>query len=273
MRYQRLLTKLASLPVLGATVHELMKRRVWTVEQGSGAGLKLRFPQNQDYVLGSSELPVQTEMAKHLSPGDVFYDVGANTGFFSLIAARIVGPQGHVCAFEPLAPNAAAIADNARLNAMTQLRVFEVAVGSEARQDELLVTEWDGGGALSRYPVGPSGSVSRTPVRVVPLDEFIPERGLPLPTFVKIDVEGAELEVIEGMTGTIARCRPVLLYEVDDGDRSRFARRWAELDERVRSLGYEIVRLENAYPDLKWNVGHSVALPAGGSDAVQRDRT
>jgi len=268
MTYQGLLTRLWSLPALRIPGRTLLHRRLWTVEQGPGAGLKLRFPQNSDYISGTSELPVQREIARRLQRGGVFYDVGANVGFFSLIAGRLVGDQGHVCAFEPQPRNAAAVAENARLNDMAHVKVFDVAVGSDTCRDELVMTEWDGGATLSKFPSGPAAPIDRIEVQVVSLDEFIPSRRLPPPTFVKIDVEGAELEVIEGMRRTIARCRPVLLYEIDDGDRAELGRRWAELDARVSSLGYEIVHLENAYPGLNWNVGHSIGLPAEAAPSV-----
>jgi FkbM family methyltransferase len=240
----------------------MLKSRVWTIEQGPGAGLKLRFPQNCDYISGTSEMPVQREIATRLQRGDVFYDIGANVGFFSLIASRLVGEVGHVVAFEPHPMNAATVIDNARLNGMDHVTVIDVAVGSENRRDELQVTDWDGGGTLSHYPVGKTTNLERTEVQVVSLDDCIPDRRLPLPTLIKIDVEGAEMEVIDGMAQTIAQCAPVLLYEIDDGDPSRFRKRWDEIDTRVRSLGYEVSRLESSYPNIAWHVGHSVALPA-----------
>ena len=79
---------------------------------------------------------------------------------------------------------------------------------------EFLMTEWDGGGSLSPAAVRPEESVSRRMVCVVPLDTYVVEQRLPAPTFVKIDVEGFELEVIDGMVSTIERCMPTLLYEV-----------------------------------------------------------
>jgi FkbM family methyltransferase len=259
---------MCSLPGLRRPGRAYLGRRTWTVEQGPGAGLKIRFPQNRDYITGSSEPPVQKEIARRLKPGDVFYDVGSNMGFFALIAGRLVGPQGHVCAFEPHPDNARAVSENARLNGLSHLRIFEVAAGNEARREQLTMTDWDGGAALARYPIGPSSSVTRTEVEVVTLDDFIVDRALPLPTFVKIDVEGAELEAIEGMRRTIERCKPVLLYEMDDADESDFNRRWAELDAAVTALGYQIHRLENAYPHIAWHVGHSLALPAAGPVAA-----
>ncbi len=258
---QRLLRRLLSLPVVRAPGRALLRRIVWTVERGTGAGLKLRGPQNLGYVTGDNELPVQQEIARQLKPGGVFYDIGANMGFFSLIAGRLAGPKGRVFAFEPHPLNASTVAENARLNGMTQLQVFPVAIGSCARRDVLQMTDWDGGATLSGYAVGPDQVITHTEVQVLSLDGLIADKALPLPTFVKIDVEGAEMEVIEGMTATIARCNPVLLFEVDDGNPNEFRRRWAELDARVSALGYRVRRLDNAYPGVNWNVGHSVAEP------------
>lgn len=268
MTYQSMLIRLGSLPWLHRSGRRFLKKKVWRVEGGAGDGLKLRFPQNRDFLTGTSELPVQREIARRLQLGDVFYDVGANIGFFSLIAGRLVGEKGCVCAFEPHPQNAATVRDNAKLNGLTNVRVFEVAVGQESRRDELIVTDWDGGGALSTSDLKPTKPIHRIPVQVVRLDEFIATARLPQPTFVKIDVEGLEMEVIRGMTETIARCKPVLLYEIDDGDKDEFQRRWAELDASVSNLGYDVHHIENAYPALNWNVGHSLALPRNSRSVI-----
>jgi FkbM family methyltransferase len=267
MTYQQFLLRLSSAPVVGKLLAPFIRRRPWTIEGGEGAGLQIKFPQNRDYVMGSSEGPVQQAMAKHLQQGDVFYDIGANMGFFSLIAAKLVGPTGFVNAFEPVAENAASIRENVQLNGFTNINTCEVAVGSTSGQAELLLTDWDGGSTLASSSVKPSEPVSRRNVRVVTLDDFIAEKNLRPPNFVKIDVEGLELEVLQGMTKTIETAKPILLYEVDDGDREKFLNRWDALDKHVESLGYEIIRLENSYANRVWNVGHSLAVPTPRSGA------
>jgi hypothetical protein len=93
------------------------------------------------------------------------------------------------------------------------------------------------------------------------LDDLIPAERLPKPNFVKIDVEGVEMEVIQGMSKTIAESRPVLLYEVDDGRKDSFHRRWKELDEYVAGFGYGINHLKSSYANSGWNVGHTLAVP------------
>ena len=259
--YQRILLRALSSRVLGTALERMLRRSVWEIEQGTGTGLKLRLPQNRDYILGLSEPPVQRALAEYLHPGDVFYDIGANVGFFSLLAARTVGPGGCVCAFEPVAANAESIRDNADLNDLRNLRVLEMAIGRSARVAEFLLTGWDGGGSLSEAAVRPSDVVSRVDVRVAALDDMIRAEGLPQPDLVKIDVEGAEMDVLAGMSATIRDRSPVLLYEVDDEDRAEFQRRWRELDSYVTGFGYEVRHLESSYPNERWQVGHSLAVP------------
>lgn len=261
MTYQRMLLRLLSNGPLGPLGRQWLRRRVWTIEDGKGAGLKLRFPQNLDYISGTSELPVQEALVQRLRSGEVFYDVGSNMGFFSLVAARQVGASGCAYAFEPVAENAAFVRENARLNHLENLKLFEVAVGRESGSAELLLTDWDGGASLSSSAVKPAEPVARRKVRMVALDDFVAAENLRMPSFVKIDVEGVELAVLQGMARTIAAAKPVLLYEVDDGNKKSFELRWKELDEFVSGLGYEIIHLGNSYPTLDWNVGHSLALP------------
>jgi len=234
----------------------------WTIEKGRCSGLRIRTPQNRDYVAGTSELPVQEALAQTLGPGDVFYDIGANVGFFSLLAARLVGNRGTVCAFEPVTENADAIRANAAINRFDRLiRVHEVAVGRSTATAELTIARWDGGGSLSPSAVRPEEALSRRMVSVVALDDYIGANGLRAPTVVKIDVEGLEMDVIDGMSSTIGRFMPTVLYEVDDATRTGLDRRWSELDARLAGLGYTVRRLQDSYPNRGWFVGHSVALP------------
>ena len=96
------------------------------VAEGEAAGLKLVTRSgDQNFARGTYEQPVQDAVASNLLPGDVFYDVGANIGFFSLIAARCVDVSGRVYAFEPVPRNAAAIVRNAKLNGFNRIEVLK----------------------------------------------------------------------------------------------------------------------------------------------------
>jgi FkbM family methyltransferase len=262
--FQRILIKLLASGALIALGRRLLRRRVWRIETGAAAGLKIGFPQNFDYILGSSEVPVQQCLLEHLVPGDVFYDVGANVGFFSLLAARRVGGTGAVYSFEPVSENAAAVRRNVSLNKLAGVGVFEVAVADKSGMGRLCLTNWDGGCSLAADGMTIPEAVEQRAVQTVALDDFIEFEQLRPPTVVKIDVEGAELGVLTGMLKLIVRFKPVLLYEVDDRDSSLFHRRWKDLDDFVEALGYKVTHLEKSYPNLKWHVGHSLAVPING---------
>src|SRR5436305_3159878 len=79
---------------------------------------------------GDLESSVQEAMIRHLGPGGVLYDVGANVGFFSLLAARIAGPAGFVYAFEPAPENVRAIEANTALNGFENITVIPKAVAA-----------------------------------------------------------------------------------------------------------------------------------------------
>lgn len=267
MTFQEGLLRLLSSRLLGDVGQRSLRGRLWTIERGEGAGLKVVYPQNHEYIRGSSERPVQNALATRLHSGDVFYDVGANVGFFSIIAARLVGSEGCVYSFEPVEENIRSIRENAKANKLENMRSFEVAVGRMSGNEDLLLTEWNGGASLSTSVVKPAVPVSTRNVRVVALDDFIQAQDLRAPTLVKIDVEGSELDVVQGMSRTIVTSRPILLYEIDDGNKNAFSRRWQELDQLVAGFGYRILHLEESYPTLRWNVGHSLAVPVESPDA------
>lgn len=261
MILQQILLRLATTRHLPAWGRRRLRQRPWTIQAGEASGLRIGFPQNLDFVTGLTELPMQRCIAEHLAAGDVFYDVGANVGFFSLLAARRVGASGAVYAFEPVAENAAAIRRNAALNGLTNLTVFELALDEVSRTGTLHVTRWDGGSTLTTASVAPLEPVEERAVRVVALDDLVAAEALRPPTFVKIDVEGAEMGALRGMLQTLRAARPGLVYEVDDGDRAAFLARRQAIDAFVAGLDYDVTHLPDSYANVAWQVGHSVAVP------------
>src|SRR6266540_171834 len=90
---------------------------------------------------GWLEVSVQEALRRLLAEGDVFYDLGANVGFFALLGARFVGPAGRVYAFEPVPESAEAARTNAELNGLLNVTVVQKAVGAAAGRDRLLLVE------------------------------------------------------------------------------------------------------------------------------------
>jgi FkbM family methyltransferase len=169
------------------------------VVAGPGKGLRLHLRgSNPGYLVGGSEPDVQRMVAR-LGPGDVLYDVGANIGFFSLIAAR---NGATAIAFEPSPTAATLLRRNARANQL-DIQLFTVAIG-EAPGHALLSADQH---LTAR--IGHHG----TPVRVVRLDDV---DDIPPPTLVKIDVEGFETHVLRGMTRILRTHNPLIICEIHD---------------------------------------------------------
>lgn len=218
---------------------------------------------NPAFLDGSYEAPVQDALADRLNTGDVFYDVGANIGFFSLLAASCVGPTGRVYAFEPVAANAALIRKSAALNAIAMIDVFEEAVGDLCGEETLLLARNIGGASLAS--VGPPPDMrGEEKVQVTTLDDAIVQRRLRPPSLVKIDVEGAEANVLAGMKQTLAQHHPILLLEFDDAEEAGLKQKSEVAEALLREANYTWSWLPDAYAEYSWCVGHCVAVPAEG---------
>jgi FkbM family methyltransferase len=175
-----------------------------------GLGKGLRFDATggyPGYLLGTSEPEEQALLGRLLKPGMVFYDIGANIGFYSTLAAGLVTATGRVCAFEPFPESARLCRKNALSNGFAQVTVVEAAVGAENARVTLSLGE---GSAMHKVAKGGPG----IEVPVVAIDSWRRETGAPAPQVVMIDVEGAEIEVMRGMLTTIKDSLPVLLVEV-----------------------------------------------------------
>ncbi len=136
-----------------------------------------------------------------LGPGDAVYDVGANIGIHSVFLAKRVGPGGRVISFEPDPAIADILEAHARLNGLDNITVVRLALGSREGLGDLFVDMRIGRGTTSLLKTE-GKSLSGT-ARVVRGDRIVAEMGLPVPRAMKIDVEGYEIEVIEGLRDTL----------------------------------------------------------------------
>jgi hypothetical protein len=101
-------------------------------------------------------------------------------------------------------------------------------------------------------------------VRLASIDDLVELEGLKPPSFVKIDVEGAELGVLEGMDRTAALHRPLILYEIDDAEVGPLQHKHAMCEQWLASRGYRVDEIPDSYADIKWLVKHYLATPLEG---------
>jgi FkbM family methyltransferase len=235
-------------------VTQPLREGVHTIEAGAGAGLVIDVAGSYvQYVTGTAEPDVQKALGELLQPGDVALDVGSNVGFFTLIMARLVGPSGTVVAVDPVPANARAVGKNARLNGFSNIRVCEVAATDRPGEVELLVSETS---AFSRVAglVRDDNVASCIVVEGRPLDDLIDGREVPVPSLVKIDIEGAEIAALRGLERSLRRHRPKVLCELH-GTNAEFVQLMERLDYAVSGVHGEDVRTAH------WNV-HALAVPA-----------
>lgn len=165
--------------------------RVMKVMQGPLRGMRwIAGASTHGCWLGSYELEKQRLIAGQVSPGSVFFDVGANVGFYTLLGSSEVGTSGRVISFEPLPLNIEYLERHIELNGLNNVTVIKAAVSDQAGEGQ-----FDEGQDNCMGKLSSSGTIK---VEMVALDDLIEQGKVPIPDFVKIDVEGAEYSVLEG---------------------------------------------------------------------------
>jgi FkbM family methyltransferase len=141
-------------------------------------------------------------LARLLRSGDVVWDVGAHHGFVTLCASRVVGATGQVHSFEPSALNREILGRHKRWNDARNVSIHRFALSDfDGRAD------FGGGGTSKTYSLGGGAET----VQVRRGDSIVAERICPAPTFVKIDVEGAEEGTLAGLLAVLPRDARLLI--------------------------------------------------------------
>jgi FkbM family methyltransferase len=177
-----------------------------------------------------------------LSPGAVVADVGANVGYYSLVAAPLVGSAGQVYAFEPMGAQFAQLCANVMRNSLRQVNLVNLALSDEVGEATITLEDENNTGSASLR--GGTGSAGSEKVQVSTLDHYFGSQPLQRLDVVKIDVEGFETAVLRGGEGTIGRFRPVVMIEVVDAIQKRAGSSRAEVYEWFDEHGYEPFAIE-----------------------------
>lgn len=177
-------------------------------------------------------------MAKNVKKNSVFYDIGASAGYFTILASHSVGRNGKVIAFEPNPLNISCLRRHIELNKLENVEVIEAAVSNVD-------------GMLAFDPVdsrigrlkGKLTSSGNLMVRSVRLDDLI-NSGLPIPNYMKLDIEGAEFDALDGAKRTLLHY-PVELFLSTHGNDIRL--RCMKL---LNELGYGAVPISGQKSEL-----------------------
>lgn len=155
---------------------------------------------------------VTRALQHYLRPGIVFLDIGANLGYFTLMAATTVGPMGRVIAFEPNPRNRELLTRSLAANDLTNVELYPFAVSDRREVVRLATGVHDSNGRVVAAGEGgaPTGSDPWL-IEAVPLDALLGD--LPRLDLIKMDIEGAEPKALQGMASLLRRHRPVIVTE------------------------------------------------------------
>jgi FkbM family methyltransferase len=186
------------------------------------------------FLYGTFEISETRLVQAFLRPGMTFIDVGANIGYYTLIAARIVGASGSVHAFEPNGEVRARLVHNVHLNNFDQVHVHREAVTGQSGEVRFYVSTWNENSGISSIIPG-SALGEPTVVPAVSLDDFVSRLPGQRADLLKMDIEGAELEAIGGGRQLLGSATaPALLFESFEVTR---------LLPTLEALGYHVRRI------------------------------
>jgi len=220
---------------------------------------------------GGYEGPEYSFVQRFLRKGMVALDIGANEGFYTLLAANCVGAKGCVIAFEPSPRERRRLRMNLLLNLLGNVLVEEVALAGQEGVMNLHVVHTRETGCNSLRPPAVQGPIRILPVAVTTVDHFLRRNSVERVDFVKMDVEGAELLALQGARNLFRTLpRPVLMIEVSDlrtipwGYGSREIVTWLtelgfDLYVPVRDGQLDLMRIEQIQNGSTWNV---LAVPS-----------
>ena len=192
------------------------EQRPRQILRGLAAGYRICVSpcDNLGYLLGTTEPHLQQVIRQYVAEGDTVYDIGANVGYVSLSLAKQVGPQGQVFAFEPIPQTFALLKNNVQLNHLDNIKTLNVAASDKSGETTIRIPESLSMSSMVWHRNDPSAIELQ--IETVRIDELVGAGNLPAPKFVKIDVEGAEALVVQGMRHTIAGSKPVLFLECSE---------------------------------------------------------
>jgi FkbM family methyltransferase len=223
--YQTRVGKLLRLPL-----KLIPKKSVWFIPFGFLFGKKWIFGSGvAGYAFGIYEKEEQILLGKLVKNGEIFFDIGANVGFYSLLAAKLIGVRGLVVAFEPDGDNFNFLKKHLEINHINNVKSFQLAVADVNNRGFFKKGESNAVGEL----VSECGEIL---VDVVSLDEFCVTENL-FPDFMKIDVEGAELKVLKGARTVLSKKRPTLVIATHSNQL------FVECREFLSNLGYFLEKI------------------------------
>jgi precorrin-6B methylase 2 len=205
-----------------------------TVKARLGNGMKMRVFWGQIVgtgilVNGFHETHTVRVVERVLKTGMTFIDVGANVGQYTLLASGLVGSRGSVHSFEPEPRAFRILEENVSLNRLTNVSLTQCAVAAASE---------------------PAQSVPR-----LSLDDYVRDRQIDRVDLIKIDIDGGELDVLQGARRLLSSTHPQLIVEFAESNQAPLGHSCAELADFLRQLGYDLFCIDSQgglFPYAPW---------------------
>jgi FkbM family methyltransferase len=194
------------------------------------------------------EKDVIADLLQTLDKTDVFYDIGANVGTYTCFAGQHLDEQ-NVVAYEPHPGNADRLRENVMMNGI-QADIRTVALSNETKSSKLTLSGRADEAGVGTHSLSTENDEETIDITLIRGDELTENGDIPTPNVVKIDVEGAEQLVIEGLSSTLEDNQCHTIYcEVHPDRITDFGGSVSELHELLESKGYAVSRFENRSPE------------------------
>jgi FkbM family methyltransferase len=215
------------------------------------------------YLLGDYEPQVTRVITDYCRAGMIAFDIGGHNGYFSMLIADLVGQQGKCIAFEPMPANQTCIMQAIEKNQYLNLQMEPIALGQSDGQASFFFHDNSLMGRLGHLvPSSDREEFGRFyNVQVRSVDSYVAENHFIRLDFMKIDIEGAEFELLRGASSTLHHFRPVLLIEIHT---------FAPVDiharpflDALQQYSYQVVDIETRRPVSinDFSGGHVLAIP------------
>jgi FkbM family methyltransferase len=206
---------------IAVNMSRVFRNHVYVSKHGLAKGLKRKggLAFLPGFVPRSTEMLREEEFIESLDfTGQTVFDIGGDQGIYTLFFARKVGPTGKVFTFEPNPTSYSHIVTNVQLNHFDHVKVNNMALGAQPGKLQLVFPEFDPGrgsadAGISQQISG-EGTAKIIDVDVKTVDLLVANGAFPKPDFAKIDTEGFERPVLEGMHDTIEKWHPRLFIEI-----------------------------------------------------------
>lgn len=241
----------------------MFRQRIWDICRNRGYDLPLEVPWYDGLRVClrlSNDLSKQLFIGGCYDPNEFFFlgrflksamtviDAGANEGLYTLFAAQSVGPQGRVWALEPSSREFDRLRLNVENNGLSNVRLFQSALSDSSGEQDLLIADAEHAGqsTLGRFANDVVRVVRQERVPVWRLDDLASQEGLKRLDLLKLDVEGAEVRVLQGARRVLRKLRPLILFEVLEEALVHQGSSLSELLELLHDARYSVCRFDPA---------------------------